>query len=50
MVIQDVESYRDLMNSLSMLKLVAMGNKQIAQGKTKPAEVVFKSIEEKLQK
>lgn len=38
----------ELQQSLSMLKLVAIGEKQISEGKTKSAETVFKSIEEKL--
>jgi len=38
----------DLKQSLSMLKLVAMGKIQIKEGKTKPADEVFKSIEKKL--
>jgi hypothetical protein len=39
----------DLKQSLSMLKLVAMGKKQIKEGKNKPADEVFKSIEKKLE-
>ena len=31
-----------------MLKLVAMGKKQVDEGKTKSAHEVFKSLEEKL--
>lgn len=48
MLIQDAESYHKLKESLSMLKLVAMGKKQIDEGKTKSAQVVFETIEEKL--
>ena len=48
MVVQDAESYYNLKQSLSMLKLVAMGKEQIDSGKTRSAEDVFKSIEEKL--
>lgn len=48
MVVQDAESYQRLKQSLSMLKLVAMGKKQIDEGKTKSAEAVFKTIEKKL--
>ena len=48
MVVQDIESYQQLKESLDMLKLVAMGKKQIDEGKTKPADEVFKSIERKL--
>ncbi len=48
MVVQDARSYNDMMESLSMLKLVAMGKKQIDDGETRSAEEVFKSIEKKL--
>jgi prevent-host-death family protein len=48
MVVQDAESYHKLKQSLSMLKLVAMGKEQIDEGNTRPADEVFKSIEEKL--
>ncbi len=48
MVVQDAESYHNLKQSLSMLKLVAMGKQQIDEGKTRSAEKVFKSIENKL--
>ena len=48
MVIQNAESYHKLKESLSMLKLAAMGKKQIDEGKTKSARAVFKAIEEKL--
>jgi prevent-host-death family protein len=48
MVIQDIESYFKLKESIGMLKLVLMGKKQIDEGKTKPAEQVFNAIERKL--
>lgn len=48
MVVQDAQSYQNLMQSLSMLKLVAMGKQQIDEGKTSSAEEVFKSIENRL--
>jgi prevent-host-death family protein len=48
MVVQDIDSYQKIKQSLDMLKLVAMGNKQVNEGKTKPADEVFTSIEEKL--
>ena len=48
MVVQDIETYQKLKQSLDMLRLVAMGKKQVEEGKTKPAHEVFKSIEKKL--
>jgi hypothetical protein len=44
----DIESYNELKQSLDMLRLVAMGKKQIEEGKTKPAEEAFEAIEKKL--
>ncbi len=48
MVVQDAKSYQELKQSLSMLRLVAMGKKQIDEGKTRCAADVFKSLDKKL--
>lgn len=48
MVVQDVDSYNNLKESLSMLKLVAMGRAQVEKGKTKSADDVFAAVEKKL--
>lgn len=48
MVVQDIESYFKLKQSIGMLKLVLMGKKQIDEGKTKPMDQVFSAIERKL--
>jgi prevent-host-death family protein len=48
MVVRDIESYQQLNESLNMLKLAAMGKKQVEEGKTRPAEEVFAAIEKKL--
>jgi prevent-host-death family protein len=48
MVVQDADSYNDMVQSLNMLKLVAMGRKQIDEGQTRSAQDVFASIEKKL--
>lgn len=50
MVVQDARSYHQLKESLSMLKLVAMGKKQIDEGKTRAASDVFNSFEDKLER
>lgn len=40
-VIQDVASYEETQETLALLKILALGSQQIAQGKVKPvAEVV----------
>ncbi|MDQ1350999.1 MAG: hypothetical protein QG657_1301 [Acidobacteriota bacterium] len=45
MVVQDIESYYKLRESMGMLKLALMGKKQVDEGKTKPADQVFCTIE-----
>jgi prevent-host-death family protein len=40
-VIQDVASYEETQETLALLKILALGNQQVANGKVKPlAEVV----------
>ena len=40
-VIQDVASYEETQETLALLKILALGNQQVAQGKMKPVlEVV----------
>jgi len=40
-VIQDVASYEETQETLALLKILALGNAQVAQGRVKPlAEVV----------
>ncbi|HLQ12691.1 MAG TPA: type II toxin-antitoxin system Phd/YefM family antitoxin [Steroidobacteraceae bacterium] len=42
-VIQDVASYEETQETLAFLKILALGNQQVAQGRVKPlAEVVKK--------
>lgn len=35
-VLQDVASYEETQETMALLKILALGNKQIAQGKVKP--------------
>jgi len=40
-VLQDVASYEETQESLALLKILALGNKEVATGKVKPvADVV----------
>ncbi len=48
MVVQDIDSYTKLNESLTMLKLVAMSKEQIEQGKVRDTETVFSKIDKKL--
>jgi prevent-host-death family protein len=43
-VIQDVASYEQTQETLAMLKLLALGNQQIAQGRVKPLADVAKRL------
>jgi prevent-host-death family protein len=43
-VIQDVASYEETQETLALLKILALGNQQVAQGKVKPVADVVKRI------
>ncbi len=45
MVVQDMESYQELQDSLAMLKLAAMGRAAIQGGRVKPAAKAFADIQ-----
>ena len=47
-VLQDIESYEETQETLALLKILAIGRRQIAQGRTKPAEEVFARLKRKL--
>jgi PHD/YefM family antitoxin component YafN of YafNO toxin-antitoxin module len=47
-VIQDIKSYEDDKNTLALLKLLAMGRKQIEEGKFKPAREVFDKMDKEI--
>jgi prevent-host-death family protein len=40
-VIQDIKSYEDTKNALALLKILALGNKQIEEGKFQDANSFF---------
>ena len=40
-VIQDIESFEQTQETLALLKILALGNRQIEQGKVQPAEEVL---------
>jgi len=46
--IQNIKSYEDGKNTLSLLKLLSTGKKQIVQKKFKPAQEVFAKMDEDL--
>ena len=46
-VLQDVASYEETQEVLAMLKLLALGNQEIAAGKLKPADKVIARLRAK---
>ena len=43
-VLQDVASYEETQETLALLKILALGNKQIEQGKVKPVADVVRRL------
>lgn len=48
-VIQDIASYEQTQETLAMLKILALGNRQIEEGKVQPAADVVKRIRQSRQ-
>ena len=48
MVIQDVASYQETQETMALLKILALGNRQIEEGKVVPAADVIKRLREKM--
>jgi prevent-host-death family protein len=46
-VIQDVASYQQDQETMAMLKILALGNRQIEEGRVQPAVDVFNRLREK---
>ena len=46
-VIQDIESYEQTQETLVLLKILALGNRQIEKGKVQPADEVIKRLRER---
>lgn len=47
LVIQDVRSYEETQEALALLKILALGEQQVREGKIQPAEEVFRQLREK---
>jgi hypothetical protein len=45
--IQEVASYKETQETLALLKILALGNQQVAQGKVKPVADVVKRLRER---
>jgi len=46
-VIQDIESYEQTQETMALLKILALGTRQIMEGKVQPAEDVIKRLRER---
>jgi prevent-host-death family protein len=46
-VIQDIESYEQTQETMALLKILALGNRQIEEGKVQPAADVIKRLRER---
>ena len=46
-VIQDIESYEETQETMALLKILALGTRQIGEGKVQPAEGVIKRLRER---
>jgi prevent-host-death family protein len=43
-ILQDIASYEQTQETMALLKILALGNRQIEQGKVQPATEVFKRL------
>ena len=46
-VLQDIESYEQTQDTLALLKILALGTRQIEEGKVQPAEQVITRLRER---
>ena len=49
-VVQDIKSYEENSNTIALLKILAMGRKQIEERKFRPARAVFSDLDKKFLK
>lgn len=49
-VLQDIESYEELQDSIAMLKIVAQSTKSISEGKGVTVEQAFKEVRDQVKK
>jgi prevent-host-death family protein len=48
-VIQDIESYEQTQETMALLKILALGSRQIEEGKVQPAADVLKRLRQRRQ-
>lgn len=44
MVVQDIQTYEQTQETLALLKILALGNRQVEQGHVTPANAAFKRV------
>ncbi len=48
-ILQDIKLYEQTLESLALLKILAVSNKNLREGKTKPIHQTFKDVRKKIQ-
>ena len=48
--LMDIKAYEDLQETLAMLEMIAIGNKNLTEGKYRPAEQVLREFEARIEK
>ena len=46
LVVMDVKSYEEQEETMALLKILALGNREIEQGRFRPADGVFAALDE----
>ena len=46
LVVMDVKSYEEQEETMALLKMLALGNREIEQGRFRPADDVFAALDE----
>jgi prevent-host-death family protein len=48
--IMDIKAYEDLQETMAMLEMIAQGNRNLIEGRYRPAEQVLKEFEKRIEK
>ena len=48
-VLQDIDSYERQLETLALLKILALGDKQVREGRTSPSREVFERLRQRYQ-
>ncbi len=47
--LMDIKAYEDLQETLAMLEMIAIGNKNLSEGRYRPAEQVLREFEARIE-